>query len=149
MQIFFFMLNIEGTNGYLMVTANGGMNQQRVAVSNVWGPNSYYDYLLFFAISWICIACRITICLLCLVLKILLWLKQVCNAVVIARLLNSTLVVPRFMYSSVWRDVRWYILFLFPFEEFLSSQVVCWMRFHTFYFFNTQIQFGLDFIIFI
>ncbi|XP_044512342.1 O-fucosyltransferase 15-like isoform X2 [Mangifera indica] len=49
-----------GHNGYLVVTANGGMNQQRVAV---------------------------------------------CNAVVLARLLNTTLVVPRFMYSSVWRDV--------------------------------------------
>ncbi|KAG6776764.1 hypothetical protein POTOM_016552 [Populus tomentosa] len=50
----------EGNNGYILVTANGGMNQQRVAV---------------------------------------------CNAVVIARLLNSSLVIPRFMYSSVWRDV--------------------------------------------
>ncbi|KAL5578757.1 hypothetical protein UlMin_011199 [Ulmus minor] len=50
----------EGKNGYILITANGGMNQQRVAV---------------------------------------------CNAVVIARLLNSTLVVPRFLYSSVWKDV--------------------------------------------
>ncbi|KAB1201549.1 hypothetical protein CJ030_MR0G003144 [Morella rubra] len=49
-----------GNNGYILVTANGGMNQQRVAV---------------------------------------------CNAVMVARLLNSTLVVPRFLYSSVWRDV--------------------------------------------
>ncbi|KAJ7946335.1 O-fucosyltransferase [Quillaja saponaria] len=50
----------EGNNGYILVTANGGINQQRVAV---------------------------------------------CNAVVVARLLNSTLVVPKFMYSSVWKDV--------------------------------------------
>ncbi|XP_015883240.3 O-fucosyltransferase 15 isoform X3 [Ziziphus jujuba] len=50
----------EGKNGYVLVTANGGMNQQRVAV---------------------------------------------CNAVVVAHLLNSTLVVPKFLYSSVWRDV--------------------------------------------
>ncbi|XP_045816205.1 O-fucosyltransferase 15-like [Trifolium pratense] len=49
----------EGNNGYILVTANGGINQQRVAV---------------------------------------------CNAVVVARLLNSTLVIPKFMYSSVWRD---------------------------------------------
>ncbi|KAJ4842755.1 O-fucosyltransferase 15 [Turnera subulata] len=49
-----------GENGYILVTANGGINQQRVAV---------------------------------------------CNAVVIARLLNAALVVPRFMYSSVWRDI--------------------------------------------
>ncbi|KAK4284324.1 hypothetical protein QN277_001175 [Acacia crassicarpa] len=50
----------EGNNGYILVTANGGINQQRVAV---------------------------------------------CNAVVVARLLNSTLVIPKFMFSSVWRDV--------------------------------------------
>ncbi|XP_021889107.1 uncharacterized protein At1g04910 isoform X2 [Carica papaya] len=50
----------EGKNGYIMVTANGGINQQRVAV---------------------------------------------CNIVVIARLLNATLVVPKFMYSDVWTDV--------------------------------------------
>ncbi|KAG2688421.1 hypothetical protein I3760_09G094200 [Carya illinoinensis] len=49
----------DGNNGYILVTANGGVNQQRVAV---------------------------------------------CNAVVVARLLNSTLVVPRFLYSSVWKD---------------------------------------------
>ncbi|PIN21326.1 hypothetical protein CDL12_05962 [Handroanthus impetiginosus] len=48
-----------GQNGYIMVTANGGINQQRVAV---------------------------------------------CNAVAIARLLNATLVLPKFMYSSVWKD---------------------------------------------
>ncbi|CAL0325863.1 unnamed protein product [Lupinus luteus] len=50
----------EGKNGYILVTANGGINQQRVAI---------------------------------------------CNAVVVARLLNSTLAIPKFMYSSVWRDV--------------------------------------------
>ncbi|KAK9681489.1 hypothetical protein RND81_10G006300 [Saponaria officinalis] len=50
----------EGNNGYIMITANGGLNQQRVAV---------------------------------------------CNAVAVARLLNATLVLPKFMYSSVWRDV--------------------------------------------
>ncbi|XP_075477910.1 O-fucosyltransferase 15 isoform X1 [Primulina tabacum] len=49
----------EGDNGYIVVTANGGINQQRVAV---------------------------------------------CNSVAIARLLNATLVLPTFMYSSVWRD---------------------------------------------
>ncbi|KAG0451451.1 hypothetical protein HPP92_026256 [Vanilla planifolia] len=49
----------EGTNGYILVSANGGISQQRVAI---------------------------------------------CNAVAIARLLNSTLVLPQFLYSSVWQD---------------------------------------------
>ncbi|KAD3069376.1 hypothetical protein E3N88_37256 [Mikania micrantha] len=49
----------EGNNGYIMVTANGGINQQRVAV---------------------------------------------CNIAAVARLLNATLVIPTFMFSSVWRD---------------------------------------------
>ncbi|KAL3345614.1 hypothetical protein AABB24_024526, partial [Solanum stoloniferum] len=50
----------EGKNGYIIVTANGGINQQRVAV---------------------------------------------CNIVAIARLLDATLVLPRFLYSSVWKDL--------------------------------------------
>ncbi|XP_020088523.1 uncharacterized protein At1g04910 [Ananas comosus] len=48
----------KGT-GYILVSANGGLNQQRVAV---------------------------------------------CNAVAVAVLLNATLVLPKFLYSSVWRD---------------------------------------------
>ncbi|CAL5043547.1 unnamed protein product [Urochloa decumbens] len=49
----------EGTNGYIMISANGGINQQRVAI---------------------------------------------CNAVTISRLLNATLVIPKFLYSNVWLD---------------------------------------------
>nr|XP_010925619.1 O-fucosyltransferase 8 [Elaeis guineensis] len=45
--------------GYILVSANGGLNQQRVAV---------------------------------------------CNAVAVAALLNATLVLPKFLYSSVWQD---------------------------------------------
>ncbi|CAD6339679.1 unnamed protein product [Miscanthus lutarioriparius] len=49
----------EGTKGYIMISANGGINQQRVAI---------------------------------------------CNAVTISRLLNATLVLPKFLYSNVWLD---------------------------------------------
>ncbi|KAG9447872.1 hypothetical protein H6P81_014000 [Aristolochia fimbriata] len=45
--------------GFIVVSANGGLNQQRVAV---------------------------------------------CNAVAVASLLNATLVLPKFLYSSVWKD---------------------------------------------
>ncbi|KAL5732107.1 O-fucosyltransferase 8 [Ranunculus cassubicifolius] len=45
--------------GYILVSANGGLNQQRVAV---------------------------------------------CNAVAVASLLNATLVLPKFLYSNVWKD---------------------------------------------
>ncbi|KAJ4916807.1 O-fucosyltransferase family protein [Raphanus sativus] len=51
--------SIETNNGYIMVSANGGLNQQRVAI---------------------------------------------CNAVAVAALLNVTLVLPRFLYSNVWKD---------------------------------------------
>ncbi|KAH9329534.1 hypothetical protein KI387_001642, partial [Taxus chinensis] len=47
------------STGYILVSANGGLNQQRVAV---------------------------------------------CNAVAVARLLNATLVLPKFLYSTVWKD---------------------------------------------
>ncbi|KAK1326721.1 Uncharacterized protein QJS10_CPA01g01810 [Acorus calamus] len=45
--------------GFIMMSANGGLNQQRVAV---------------------------------------------CNSVAVAALLNATLVIPKFLYSSVWKD---------------------------------------------
>ncbi|XP_061342690.1 O-fucosyltransferase 8 [Gastrolobium bilobum] len=47
------------SNGYILVSANGGLNQQRVAI---------------------------------------------CNAVAVASLLNATLVIPKFLYSNVWKD---------------------------------------------
>ncbi|KAK0578813.1 hypothetical protein LWI29_016518 [Acer saccharum] len=49
------------SNGYILVSANGGLNQQEVAI---------------------------------------------CNAVAVVSLLNSTLVLPRFLYSNVWKDPR-------------------------------------------
>lgn len=49
----------EKTNGFILVSANGGLNQQRVAI---------------------------------------------CNAVAVASLLNATLVLPKFLYSNVWKD---------------------------------------------
>ncbi|XP_021724049.1 uncharacterized protein At1g04910 isoform X5 [Chenopodium quinoa] len=49
----------KNSNGFILVSANGGLNQQRVAV---------------------------------------------CNAVAVASLLNASLVLPRFLYSSVWKD---------------------------------------------
>ncbi|CAN4105615.1 unnamed protein product [Withania somnifera] len=45
--------------GYILISANGGLNQQRVAV---------------------------------------------CNSVAVASLLNATLVIPKFLYSNVWKD---------------------------------------------
>ncbi|KAJ0796957.1 putative GDP-fucose protein O-fucosyltransferase [Helianthus annuus] len=50
---------LQSNNGYILVSANGGLNQQRVAV---------------------------------------------CNAVAVASLLNATLVIPRFLFSNVWKD---------------------------------------------
>ncbi|XP_047307884.1 O-fucosyltransferase 15-like [Impatiens glandulifera] len=70
----------EGKNGYIVISANGGLNQQRVAV---------------------------------------------CNAVAVARLLNATLVIPKFLYSSVWRDVSQFddIYQEKHFIEYLSSDI--------------------------
>lgn len=35
------------------------------------------------------------------------WEMQVCNAVAVARMLNASLVLPRFSFNSVWRDSRY------------------------------------------
>ncbi|KAK2983457.1 hypothetical protein RJ640_024453, partial [Escallonia rubra] len=58
---------LKNSTAFILISANGGLNQQRVAASN----------------------------LLCL---------QVCNAVAVASLLNATLVIPKFLYSNVWKD---------------------------------------------
>ncbi|KAL0442631.1 UNVERIFIED_CONTAM: O-fucosyltransferase 8 [Sesamum latifolium] len=50
---------VNNHTGFILVSANGGLNQQRVAV---------------------------------------------CNAVAVASLLNATLVIPKFLYSNVWKD---------------------------------------------
>ncbi|KAG8385418.1 hypothetical protein BUALT_Bualt03G0043300 [Buddleja alternifolia] len=50
---------LNNHSGFILVSANGGLNQQRVAV---------------------------------------------CNAVAVASLLNATLVIPKFLYSNVWKD---------------------------------------------
>ncbi|KAK2979857.1 hypothetical protein RJ640_026599 [Escallonia rubra] len=49
----------KNSTGFILISANGGLNQQRVAV---------------------------------------------CNAVAVASLLNATLVIPKFLYSNVWKD---------------------------------------------
>lgn len=41
---------------------------------------------------------------------------QVCNAVAVASLLNATLVIPRFLYSNVWKDPRY--------REYLSVMII-------------------------
>lgn len=64
----------EGYNGYILVSANGGISQQRVAI---------------------------------------------CNAVAISRLLNSTLVLPRFLHSSVWKDASQFSE-IYKEEQFMS-----------------------------
>ena len=37
---------------------------------------------------------------------LLIYCLQICNAVAVASLLNATLVLPKFLYSNVWKDPR-------------------------------------------
>ncbi|XP_052183502.1 O-fucosyltransferase 8 isoform X3 [Diospyros lotus] len=64
----------KNSTGYILVSANGGLNQQRVAV---------------------------------------------CNAVAVASLLNATLVIPKFLYSNVWKDPR-LLMQKFPRKQLLG-----------------------------
>ena len=57
---------VEGNNGYIVVTANGGMNQQRVAVSNDLTSCSFHDYSFatkFHSFVCICLCFRRVICI--------------------------------------------------------------------------------------
>ena len=46
---------------------------------------------------------------------------QVCNAVAVASLLNATLVIPKFLYSNVWKDPRWRLSFKCNLASFFQS----------------------------
>ena len=51
--------------------------------------------------------------------------QQICNAVTISRLLNATLVIPKFLYSNVWLDKRYSLSFLITTVLFLVFQISC------------------------
>ena len=51
--------------------------------------------------------------------------QQICNAVTISRLLNATLVIPKFLYSNVWLDKRYSLSFLISTVLFLVFQISC------------------------
>ncbi|OMO49833.1 GDP-fucose protein O-fucosyltransferase [Corchorus olitorius] len=74
-NVSFLLPESPGSSGYLIVDANGGLNQQRSAL-----------------------------CLVLTILTALNPISFICNAVAVAGLLNAILVIPQFELNSVWRD---------------------------------------------
>lgn len=95
----------ELSNGYIMVSANGGLNQQRVAVS----INQTNYYIFDSSRKYVCM--------------VIFSFLQICNAVAVAALLNATLVLPRFLYSNVWKDPRYFKLL--KISKFIKNKIVC------------------------
>ena len=78
----------EETNGYLRVRCNGGLNQQRSAVCVLLYDQGRYLHLD--------------------VTDINMWMMlQICNAVLAARIMNATLVLPELDANSFWHDDRY------------------------------------------
>ena len=77
----------NSSTGYLLIATSGGLNQQRIGVS-----------------------CLLTSC--CFVFTIpcvtfMIFSLQITDAVVVAWILNATLVVPELDHHSFWKDERW------------------------------------------
>ena len=76
----------NSSTGYLLIATSGGLNQQRIGVS-----------------------CLLTSC--CFVFTIpcvtfMIFSLQITDAVVVAWILNATLVVPELDHHSFWKDER-------------------------------------------
>lgn len=87
-------------NGYLMVSANGGLNQMRAGVSK---------YIYIFIYVDIYASCFLFSLIPCINIKSSLPSKstlQICDMVAIARYLNLTLIVPELDNTSFWNDRR-------------------------------------------
>lgn len=83
----------SSTNGYILVHANGGLNQMRTGVSK----NSFVSTTL----------------VVMLLLIMLGGLLQICDMVAIAKVMNATLVLPSLDHESFWTDTRYCSLILF------------------------------------
>ncbi len=46
-------------------------------------------------------------------------LVQICNAVAVAKLMNSTLIIPHFHFNSVWKDPRLVPVILWIYKDCL------------------------------
>ncbi|KAK2972551.1 hypothetical protein RJ640_022402 [Escallonia rubra] len=89
---------LKNSTGFILISANGGLNQQRVALSIQFCLYLFSHGFLFSRREAFTDSGTAQIFagnLLCL---------QVCNAVAVASLLNATLVIPKFLYSNVWKD---------------------------------------------
>lgn len=97
------------SNGYILVEANGGLNQQRSTVYILF----ILSCMLKHVRQWvwkhklICSESHLSWWLLCTISHIIrIMLMQICNAVAVAKLMNATLIIPLFHFNSVWKDPR-------------------------------------------
>ena len=115
-----------------MINANGGLSQQRVAVHlllwsfpffiwfyhkrmhfNISSPNSLI--ILFPVKQFVALTKGCTD-------KVYEIGLQICNAVAVARMLNATLVLPKFLFNSVWIDSRCYSWSYFYLDVWMINQ---------------------------
>ena len=92
----FVLLGIYRSNGYLMVSCNGGLNQMRAAVS---GSKTLHFFSNWFSGRPSCFIASNSALIICL-------FTQICDMVAIARYLNVTLIVPELDKTSFWHDPR-------------------------------------------
>lgn len=113
---FFSPLCFAGSNGFILIEANGGLNQQRSTVcaqiSSFHRFSVEYALLRMFFLGYEAtilmgnfpLNCQSSACgmyhhQICVCF-------QICNAVAVAKLLNATLIIPHFHLNSVWKDPR-------------------------------------------
>lgn len=90
------------TNGYLLINANGGLNQMRFGVR-------------LLCVFLTCYLLLISSRLMCLTI----FRMQICDMVAVAKIMKATLVLPSLDHSSYWADDR--LVLNFPYSLLLFS----------------------------
>lgn len=106
-----FWYNVAATrerfsNGYLLIATSGGLNQQRTGVSGFLP--CFTLCMPLYARYWLLYFHFLIYCSMLLILGFrFIWFLQITDAVVVARILNATLVVPSLDHNSYWKDERY------------------------------------------
>ncbi|KAG8100962.1 hypothetical protein GUJ93_ZPchr0294g2704 [Zizania palustris] len=114
----------KNSTGYLLIATSGGLNQQRIGVLLSFNFNFVVSIIHYITIT--------------------IFSFQITDAVVVARILNATLVVPELDHHSFWKDesdfsdifdVDWFMFYLskdvtivrrIPYEVMMSMDKLPW-----------------------
>ncbi|KAL6010737.1 hypothetical protein ACLOJK_001179 [Asimina triloba] len=87
------------TTGYILIHAEGGLNQQRIAYSFLTNE-TYLENMFCVALGCLYLESAAK----CHSRKCFHWNMLICNAVAVAKIMNATLILPLLKQDQIWKD---------------------------------------------